>query len=105
MIPGYLDSKCAGSVCSDPNCRESVKQGPDGWHITMGHAGFNTKANNGCGYKSEKAARAVVRKYLSPKGLCKKPVKVLVAGYVLTKCGSKRPCDCGKSKFNYETNI
>ena len=63
MIPEYLQSPCADKMDVDL-CRESyrcacsVKRNPDNgrFYITMGHAGFNSHANNGEGYVSEQAA-------------------------------------------------
>ena len=60
MMPDYLNSTCS-DVCRNPKCAQAVKQAPNGrWFITIGHAGFNTAANNGNGYGTEKAARKAV---------------------------------------------
>ncbi|MEQ1844418.1 MAG: hypothetical protein ABL983_02430 [Nitrospira sp.] len=61
-IPEYLLSPCAEK--RDDRCRESyrcadsAKRNPETkrWHITMGHAGFNSETNNGDGYVSQQAA-------------------------------------------------
>lgn len=72
-IPSWLDSGCMARIlateCEDYICRggcaEMVKQAPSGrWYITMGHAGFNSRANNGAGYASEGKARAALGRYL-----------------------------------------
>lgn len=74
MIPTYLNSACIDrfDVCHNPLCHHAVKQAPSGrYYITMGHAGFNTKANNLLGYATEIMARKVIRKYLTPVGVVK----------------------------------
>ena len=67
MIPAHLDSRCTEDknepICRSPNCIESVKQGPSGWFIAYGHAGFNSPANNRGGYRSARAALAAIRRY------------------------------------------
>lgn len=44
---------------------EAVEQQPgtDRWYIKMGHAGFNSRANNNDGYESQDAAMRAVRRY------------------------------------------
>lgn len=37
--------------------------GTDRWYIKMGHAGFNSRANNYDGYDSQEAAIRAVRRY------------------------------------------
>jgi hypothetical protein len=68
-MESYLDSKCwkkPEGYCKDQDCSHAVKQAPNGrWFITMGHAGFNTKANNGIGYVSLNSARNVIKRLLS----------------------------------------
>lgn len=68
-IPSHLKSLCGesrdtGFRCPwvEFRCLEAVKQEPRSgrWFITMGHAGFNSAANNARGYRSARAARAVV---------------------------------------------
>jgi hypothetical protein len=50
--------------CAGEGAGAVVQAGAAGnWFVTMGHAGFNTRANNGGGYISEKAARAAVKRY------------------------------------------
>lgn len=61
MIPSHLTSDCSVAHCTA--CLEPVKQGPGGWYITIGHAGFNSPANNRTGYKTRAAAIAAHRKY------------------------------------------
>lgn len=69
MTPAYLLSACFGpgvaDYCRDAHCVEAVKENPatGRWYITMGHAGFNTRANNGSGYATRAAALAVHRRY------------------------------------------
>ena len=49
---------CGQAVCRDLACDQAVKQAPTGrWYITMGHAGFNSTANNGAGYETVRSAR------------------------------------------------
>lgn len=52
--------------CDDPNCKDAVAQLPEtgNWYITFGHAGFNSKANNGLGYASKAKAIAAMKRYL-----------------------------------------
>ena len=69
----YLMSKCFDRIienhdalCRDANCDEAVKISPMGrWYITMGHAGFNTNANNGNGYATKDSALNAMRRYLN----------------------------------------
>jgi len=61
MLEKHLASTCP--ITCRGNCSESVKRGPSGWFITMGHPGFNSTANNGRGYKSEALAKKAVRFY------------------------------------------
>lgn len=53
-------------VCYDPNCEHAVAQLPEtgNWFITFGHCGFNSKANNRCGYASKAKAMAAMKRYL-----------------------------------------
>lgn len=61
--PDYLKPAC-GNAAHCTTCREPVKQAESGgWYITMGHAGFNSPANNRGGYKTRKAAVAAYGKY------------------------------------------
>lgn len=61
----HLNSTCFDKVCINNQCPEAVKQAPTGrWYITMGHAGFNSKANNGLGYPTKKRAMAAMQHYL-----------------------------------------
>jgi hypothetical protein len=58
-IPEHLFSQCANVLCYNEACAERVKQDAQGrWFITMGHAGFNSPANNRNGYRTAKAAQA-----------------------------------------------
>lgn len=58
-----LVSDCGKIYCTD--CAEPVKQSPKygGWFITIGHAGFNSTANNRWGYKTKGMAVKAHRKY------------------------------------------
>jgi hypothetical protein len=61
----HLIGKCADKVCQESKCPEAAKQGPNGrFYITMGHAGFNCKPNNGAGFLSEDNARRTIQLYL-----------------------------------------
>lgn len=68
-MKSYLNSDCwkkEEGYCKDPDCKDAVKQAPTGnWFITMGHAGFNSKANNGNGYKSKQLALRSMNFYLN----------------------------------------
>lgn len=71
MIPAYLTSPCADKMEVDL-CRESYRCSCSAkcnpvtgrFFITMGHAGFNSEANNGEGYVSEQAAHYAIQYYL-----------------------------------------
>lgn len=59
----HLSSTCAAGCRG--RCWEIAKQAPNGrWFITMGHAGFNSRANNGRGYASRFAAENASLRYL-----------------------------------------
>lgn len=51
------------SVCREARCKWAVKIDPatGRFYITMGHPGFNTRANNGAGYATERGARRAFR--------------------------------------------
>lgn len=53
--PAYC--RCAG------HGPKAVKLVGDRWYIAMGHAGFNTDANNRNGYATEAKARATIKAY------------------------------------------
>lgn len=59
---------CERDVCSNPDCREAVKERPNTgrWYITMGHPGFNTRANNAEGYVSRTRALVTFHRFLRP---------------------------------------
>lgn len=67
-IPAYLLGSlgCERDICSHPDCPEAVKQNPatGRFFITMGHPGFNSRANNRDGYATRDAALAAFRRYL-----------------------------------------
>lgn len=67
-IPSYLLSTigCERDVCSHPDCPEGVKENPETgrFYITMGHPGFNSRANNGNGYATRAAAYATIRRFM-----------------------------------------
>lgn len=65
-IPSYLLSSngCERAYPLCTGCAESVKQAPTGrWFITMGHAGFNSPANNRAGYATREAAKSAEARY------------------------------------------
>lgn len=68
MSNDHLYSDCIykpEGYCQDPDCVHAVKQAPSGrWYITMGHAGFNSTANNGNGYVSKHIAVCKMISYL-----------------------------------------
>lgn len=66
-IPSYLLSPCSGDVCRAADCAEAVKLNPESgrWFITMGHPGFNSRANNGDGYASRARALKAFRSYFA----------------------------------------
>lgn len=49
--------RCSGQGAS------AVEPKDGAWFVIMGHAGFNSPANNRLGYKSEAAARGAVKHY------------------------------------------
>jgi len=58
----YTGERYHGHLFGD----QPVKEGPDGrWFITMGHAGFNSPANNRSGYASKESALRAHKKYAS----------------------------------------
>ncbi len=67
-IPKYLLSDCIlsdKSYCDILYCPDAVKESPFGrWYITMGHAGYNSPANNGNGYSSQAQALIAMERYL-----------------------------------------
>ena len=52
--------------CGNADCADAVAMLPETgrWYITFGHAGFNSKANNGLGYSTKAKALGVMRNYL-----------------------------------------
>lgn len=65
----YLNSKCFDKICRNVDCSEAVKLSPMGsWYITMGHAGFNSPANNRMGYITKENALKAMKYYLSKRG-------------------------------------
>lgn len=63
-LPTYLASTCNLSAGVCRACAEPVAQATTGrWYITIGHAGFNSTANNRNGYATRAAAVAAHRKY------------------------------------------
>jgi hypothetical protein len=54
-------------VCRNPNCENAVAEFPETgrWYILFSHAGFNSPANNGMGYKTKKSALGVMKRYLN----------------------------------------
>jgi len=67
--PHYLLAECFGpgkDLCYDRNtCPFAVKRNHETgrYFITMGHPGFNSRANNVDGYASERIARSQVLRY------------------------------------------
>jgi hypothetical protein len=65
MIESYLLSGtgCERTICY--GCAHAVKKNPvtDRWFITMGHPGFNSRANNGSGYITKQDAEKAIRRY------------------------------------------
>lgn len=65
-MPEYLNSNC-DPICSG-YCDQVVKKAQEGqnierWFITIGHAGFNSEANNRNGYATMLAAASAWSKY------------------------------------------
>ncbi len=53
-----------GGMCAVTECAERTKVAPSGrWYITMGHAGFNSPANNRNGYASKASAETASKRY------------------------------------------
>jgi hypothetical protein len=69
MLEAHLTPDCeqAHAYCERRGeCTQVAKQAPWGsWYITMGHAGFNSPANNRGGYASKRLAEAAYRHYSS----------------------------------------
>lgn len=55
--------RCATENGREHECPDAVRQQGGRWFITMGHAGFNTRPNNGRGYKTERHARVIVEQF------------------------------------------
>jgi hypothetical protein len=71
LIPGSDCNPGSADICYG-TCSAPVKQaitpatnvGINGrWFITMNHPGFNSQANNSCGYLDKKAALGAMRRY------------------------------------------
>lgn len=66
-IPTYLigGAACERALGTCYGCPAAVKVNPatGRWFVTMGHPGFNTRANNGAGYKTWRAAAAAIARY------------------------------------------
>lgn len=66
-IPTYLIGAlgCEREICRNAACPEAVKENPatGRWFITMGHPGFNARANNLAGYATKAKALAAVARY------------------------------------------
>ncbi len=55
-MPKHLASNCS-AVCRSTICPQMIKRATTGrYYITIGHAGFNTDANNANGYATRDAA-------------------------------------------------
>lgn len=64
----FSASCCPDSfLCQNCHCEHAVAQLPEtgNWFITYGHAGFNSKANNGVGYQSKNKAISSMKRYLN----------------------------------------
>ena len=68
-IPKYLLADCQAADLCYGKCKQPVKQNQETgrWFITMSHPGFNSMANNGSGYATEKAAVNSMERYGSKK--------------------------------------
>jgi predicted secreted protein len=62
-----LSSPCSSTICRDASCAHMTVQHPTTgrWFITMGHAQFNSAANNGKGYATQAAALRTIRATLA----------------------------------------
>lgn len=65
QIPSHLRSACTDDYCAIAGCPETAKQDvvTGRWFITIGHAGFNSPANNNAGYATKWNAVATSRRY------------------------------------------
>jgi hypothetical protein len=63
----FLNSSCSSALCRDASCAHATVQHPvtGRWFITMGHAQFNSAANNSKGYETQASARRVIRDTLA----------------------------------------
>ena len=57
-------AECDTHYCTDAACAHIAAEQDGRWFILMGHAGFNSPANNGRGYESREKAVAASRRYL-----------------------------------------
>jgi hypothetical protein len=62
-LPSHFASPCG--ICRKPACEHAVAQEAETgrWFITIGHPGFNTRANNLNGYASRAQAYAAYRRH------------------------------------------
>ena len=68
MMNFLTSTPCSSaSVCRNAECPHMTVRAPvtGRWFITMGHAQFNSPANNGKGYATEAAALRAVRSTLA----------------------------------------
>lgn len=76
--PAHLSSTddCLNQKCGD-DCQHVVKQNDTTgrWFITMGHAGFNSPANNDRGYATRRGALSKHRWYASRAGYANAAVR------------------------------
>lgn len=59
-----------GDICRDAQCVRVVAAQGGRYFITMGHPGFNSRANNGNGYATATAAKAASARYGTPREQC-----------------------------------
>lgn len=54
---------CGSDYCTDATCQHVAAEQDGRWFILMGHAGFNSPANNGRGYESREQAISASLRY------------------------------------------
>lgn len=84
-VPGHLkhlESDCGNPVCK--TCETPVKKNLDTgrWYITIGHAGFNSPANNRAGYKDRRSAVGAYNRY---RGLSYSDIRVKPCAEIVEK--------------------
>jgi hypothetical protein len=69
LFPKNADGSRHSALCDKGHtCEQAVVQNPETgrWFVTFGHAGFNSRANNGSGVATRRAAVGSVLRHQRP---------------------------------------